>query len=82
LNHAGEISLQRFHKEQTKGKNSLNNEELYVVLTNAYKFLASIPKQRPAITKIYTRIAANGAVSYAGFLNWVHHALAARYNKK
>ena len=82
MNHAGEISLQRFHKEQTKGKNSLSDEELYVVLTNAYRFLSSIHKQRPAISKIYARIASKGTVSYSGFLNWVHHALAAKYNKK
>jgi len=44
--------------------------------------LPSIPKKRPAITKIYTRIASKGAVSYSGFLNWVHNALAARYAKK
>jgi hypothetical protein len=82
LNHAGEISLQRFHKEQTKGKNSLNNEELYVVLSNAYKFLSSMPKQRTAISKIFTRISTNGSLTYAGFLTWIHHALAAKYNKK
>lgn len=82
LNHAGEIALQRFHKEQPKGKSTLTEDEVYVVLSNAYKFLSSMPKQRSATGKIFARISKDGAVSYGGFLSWIHHALAAKYVKK
>lgn len=82
MNHSGEISLQRFHREQTKGKSTLNEEELYIVLSNAYKFLSSMPKQKTAISRIFVRISKDGSVGYAGFLNWVHQALAAKYVKK
>ena len=81
LNHAGEIALQRFHREQEKGKKSLNVDELYVVLNNAYRFLVSMPKNRPAVDSIHARINTNGAVEYARYLNWIHKALAAKYKK-
>ncbi len=74
--------MQRFHKQQPKGKSTLTSEELYVCLSNGYKFLSSMPKQRAATEKIFVRISKDGAVGYSGFLNWVHIALAARYTKK
>jgi hypothetical protein len=57
--------------------------EFYQVLSNAYSFLTSIPKEKNAINKIFSRIKVeNGeAVNYAGFLSWIHTALAAQYKK-
>lgn len=82
LNHAGEISLQKFHREQIKGKNTLTDDELYVVLSNAYRFLSSMPKQRNTASIIHSRIQKDGSVSYGAYMSWVHHALAAKYVKK
>jgi hypothetical protein len=59
----------------------LKEEELYIVLNNGYGFLVSIPKQKVAINKIFTRIQTNGTVGYAGFLGWIHRNLSAKYTK-
>ena len=56
LSHAGEIALQRFHKEQIKGKSTLNADEMYVVFSNAFNFLSTMPKQKGVISTIYQRI--------------------------
>lgn len=81
LNHAGEIALQRFHRQQAKGKSGLSCEELYVVFGNAFAFLVSMPKERGAVSSIHSRLQKDGAVNYASYLNWIHTALAAKYKK-
>jgi hypothetical protein len=83
LDHAGEIALQRFHRQQFPGNNSLEGPEFYQVLSNAYSFLSSIPKEKKIIASIFDKIkSANGdVVIYASFLNWIHRALAAKYKK-
>lgn len=52
------------------------------MLSNAYCFLSSMPKQRETISLIHKRIAKDGLAGYASFLSWVHTALAAKYAKK
>lgn len=79
MNHAGEISLQRFHREQIKGKSALTEDELFVVIGNAYKFLSTMPKQRGVITMIYKRLGDGKDVTYAGLLNWVHRSLSNKF---
>jgi hypothetical protein len=41
-----------------------------------------MPKQKVAQSKIFSRINVKGSVNYGGFLNWVHNALAAKYQQK
>ena len=81
MNHAGEIALQRFHREQTKGKNSLTEEELYIVLSNAFRFLASMPKKKSAVGAIFNRICKDNTVNYGEYMRWINKALAAKYKK-
>jgi len=81
LNHAGEIALQRFHRHQIKGKNSLNEEELYVVIKNAFSFLSSISKEKVAIGRIFARINTNSTVGYASYLNWIRATLSSKFHK-
>jgi hypothetical protein len=76
------MSLQKFHREQPKGKSALSEPELYVVITNGFRFLASIPKEKVAINKIFESVHKNKEVPYGNYLNWVHRALADRYKKK
>nr|BAJ98216.1 predicted protein [Hordeum vulgare subsp. vulgare] len=83
LSHAGEISLQRFHRQQPKGKVSLDGAEFYLCLSNAYSFLSTMPKEKDTVATIFNRVRGEQPlVSYAGFLNWIHHALAAKYKKQ
>ena len=79
MSHAGEIALQRFHKEQVKGKNSLTADEMYVVFSNAFNFLSSMPKQKGVINMIYERIGKGGNPSYGNYLGWISLALAKRF---
>lgn len=79
LKHAGEIALQKFHREQTTGKSTLSEEELFIVFCNAFSFLKSVPKSRGAVTHIYTRINKNGSVQYGGYFQWIDKALAKRF---
>lgn len=82
LNHAGEIALQKFHRQQIKGKNSLSEDELYIVFSNAFCFLSSMPKKKDAVNMIYKRISKDNSLSYGVYMNWIHHALSNRYKKK
>jgi hypothetical protein len=59
----------------------LTEEETFIVINNAYKFLTKIPKEKGAVKKIFARIQKDGSVNYSSFLNWIHLALAARYKK-
>ena len=65
------------------GKTVLSSHEFYQVLSNAYSFLSSIPKEKKVIGSIFDRIktANTDGASYAAFLNWIHRALAAKYKK-
>lgn len=81
LNHAGEIALQRFHREQTRGKNNLNQAELTIVFSNAFSFLSSIRKQQSAISAIYKRIGNGSDPTYGAYLGWINRALANKFRK-
>ena len=57
-------------------------QEFYQILSNGYSFLASIPKEKSTVASIFDRVKGNAeTVSYAGYLNWIHRALAAKYKK-
>ena len=79
MSHTGEIALQRFHKEQIKGKTSLTKDEMYIVFSNAFNFLSSMPKQKQVIGIIYDRIGKGKDPSYGNYLGWVSLALAKRF---
>ncbi len=79
MSHSGEIALQRFHKEQIKGKTTLNFDQLYVVFSNAFNFLSNISKQKDVIRIIYDRIGKGKEASYGSYLGWVTLALAKRF---
>lgn len=79
MSHAGEIALQRFHKEQIKGKSSLTQDEMYIVFSNAFNFLSSMPKQKRVIGIIYERIGKGKDPSYGNYLGWISLALAKRF---
>ena len=79
MSHAGEIALQRFHKEQIKGKSSLTKDEIYIVFSNAFNFLSSMPKQKGVIEIIYERIGKGKDPSYGNYLGWISLALAKRF---
>lgn len=52
------------------------------MISNAYSFLSSMPKEKETINVIFNRIRGEKAnVSYAALLNWIHRALAAKYKK-
>ncbi len=77
--HTGEIALQRFHREQTKGKSTLNENELFIVFSNAFSFLSTMPKSRNVVNIIYKRIGNNSAPSYGAYLGWINRALASKF---
>lgn len=79
--HAGEIALQRFHREQTKGKNNLEQSELFIVFSNAFSFLSTMPKSQAAVKSIYTRIGKGTNPTYAIYLGWINKALANRFRE-
>ena len=79
LSHAGEIALQRWHKEQVKGKNNLNIGDLSVVFGNAFGFLVSMPKNQKIIELIYQRIGSGKDLTYGSYLGWITLALAKRF---
>jgi len=81
LNHAGEIALQRFHREQTRGKNNLSQNELSIVFSNAFSFLSTMRKQQSAISAIYTRIGNGSDPTYGAYLGWINRALANKFRK-
>jgi len=57
----------------------LNEEELFIVLGNAYNFLSTMPKSREIVSIIYKRISQNGGCSYGNFLGWINNALCKRF---
>ena len=79
MNHAGEIALQRFHKEQIKGKSNLTLPELTIVLSNGYSFLSTMSKQKDAIKAIYTRAGKGSDPNYGAYLGWINRALAKKF---
>lgn len=81
MKHAGEIALQRFHKHQTAGKKNLTEEELFIVFSNAFSFLKSMPKSHEATKAIYKRIGKGSDPNYANYLAWINRTLASRYQK-
>jgi hypothetical protein len=62
-----------------KGKSNLTEEELYIVFSNAFSFLKSMPKEKKAVTHIYRRIGHGKEVKYNAYMGWIHQALAARF---
>ncbi len=72
MKHAAEISLQRFHREQVKGNNTLSEEQFYAVINGAYSFLVSMPKNKRVVGIIFERVKKNGVLTYGGFLAWVN----------
>lgn len=79
MNHAGEIALQRFHREQIRGKKDLTEDELYIVFSNAFSFLKSMPKSKNAVHAIFTRINKDGVVPYSNYCGWINKALANKF---
>ena len=53
MNHTTELALQRFHREEKTGKNSLNVSEFIKLAGMAFGFLRSIPKEEPVLKIIY-----------------------------
>lgn len=81
MNHAGEIALQKFHREQVAGKSKLSFEELFIVFSNAFVFLSTMPKSQPAVKAIYGRIGKGSDPSYGDYLGWINRALATKFRK-
>lgn len=79
LAHAGEIALQRFHKKAVKGKKNLTEEEIFIVFSDAFKWLSSLPKTRPAVSAIYKRIGKGGDPAYGDYLGWIKRALCSKF---
>ena len=52
---------------------------MYVVFSNAFNFLSSMPKQKGVITTIYQRIGKGKDPSYGNYLGWISLALAKRF---
>lgn len=79
MNHAGEIALQKFHREQVLGKVSLTEDELFIVFSNAFNFLKSMPKSRGAVKSIFNRIGKDGVVPYKAYCGWINKCLANKF---
>jgi Ca2+-binding EF-hand superfamily protein len=73
LNHAAEIALQRFHFQQTLGKNSLTSQEFRTVFREAYHFLKTLDKSDSILNTIFGELDTNkdGLVTYKEFMTWV-----------
>jgi hypothetical protein len=52
---------------------------MYIVFSNAFNFLSSMPKQKQVIGIIYDRIGKGKDPSYGNYLGWVSLALAKRF---
>ncbi len=81
MNHTGEIALQKFHREQIKGKSTLTEGELFIVFSNAFSFLSTMPKSQAAVNAIYKRIGNGSDPSYAVYLGWINKALSSKFRK-
>lgn len=52
---------------------------MYIVFSNAFNFLSSMPKQKSVINTIYQRIGKGNNPSYGNYLGWISLALAKRF---
>jgi hypothetical protein len=52
---------------------------MYIVFSNAFNFLSSMPKQKGVIGVIYERIGKGKDPSYGNYLGWISLALAKRF---
>lgn len=55
---------------------------MYIVLSNGFRFLSSMPKKKTAVSAIFNRVNKDNVVSYGIYMRWINDALAAKYKKK
>lgn len=73
LTHTAEIALQRFHFQQTLGKNTLTNAEFKLVFREAYHFLKSLNTTDGVLNAIFSELDTNkdGLITYKEYMTWV-----------
>jgi Ca2+-binding EF-hand superfamily protein len=77
LKHAGEIGLRNFHSEQVLGKNTLDQDEFYIVFKNGFNFLKSTHHHHKILQHIFTRLAKGHThISYGDYCGWVFASIA------
>lgn len=52
---------------------------MFIVFSNAFSFLSTMPKQRNIVNVIHERIGKGSNPSYGNYLGWVTLALAKRF---
>jgi hypothetical protein len=62
-----------------KGKNTLSEGDLFIVFSNAFSFLSSMPKSRNAVNRIYERVGEGADLNYGKYLGWINNALANKF---
>ena len=55
---------------------------MYIVLSNGFRFLSSMPKKKTAVSAIFHRVNKDNVVSYGIYMRWINDALAAKYKQK
>jgi len=74
LTHTAEIALQRFHYQQTLGKNSLTKDEFKLVFREAYHFLKDLmTRTEHVLGAIFDELDTNrdGLITYKEYMTWV-----------
>jgi hypothetical protein len=59
----------------------LSEKDLFVVFSNAFSFLSTMPKSQGAVKAIYCRIGKGSNPSYSAYVGWINKALASKFRK-
>ncbi len=59
----------------------MSQTELFVVFSNAFSFLSTMPKSESSVKAIYERIGKGSNPSYSAYVGWVNKALAKKFRK-
>ena len=57
----------------------MSENDLFIVIGNAYSFLSTMPKSKKIVAKIYERLNKGSGVVYGGYLQWINNAVSKKF---
>lgn len=78
ISHSAEVSLQRFHMKQGKGKNELSPEEFIFLVKDSFSYLHDLDSWDEVLVSVYHDMKQEEELSltYKSFLGWIKKDLA------